>query len=472
MEAGEDRFERLDTGDDGVWRECEQRLSEELSSGEYETWIRPLQAEWGKGELLLLAPNQYVKEEVEGRYFGRIKELVFRFGGAAGSIRGVRVAVDRRDANGPGVPLRAGPHVSQGDLANGDEWKDEQGNGLNLSYVFDTFVEGKSNQLAKAAAMQLADSMAQPHGPPKTPYNNPLCLYGGVGLGKTHLMQAVGNQVLAKTPNLRVAYVPSERFGNDIVRGVRTHTIQEVTQRYRSVDVLLIDDIQFFAEKTGFQEEFFHVFNAVLERGSVVLTADRYPAQIPGLEKRLKSRFSGGLPVEVDMPELETRVAILQNKGEAAGIEIPQDVAFHIAERIRSNVRELEGALARVLATAQLRKVEVTMGLVRDTLRALFAIQSRQITIANIQHTVADYYRIKQSDMLSKRRSRAIARPRQIAMCLAKEFTNHSLPEIGEQFGGRDHTTVLYACRKVAELRKSTEDIAEDYRNLARLLDS
>ena len=467
----------MDAGERGeVWRKCEQQLREELPPDEYDTWVRPLQAEWRKGRLLLLAPNQYVKEKVESRYFRRIEELVFQFGGV-GNVRGVKVAIGRWEEKGPGVPLRAGPHVSQDALSNG-AWSGgagsggEQGNGLNVNFVFDTFVEGKSNQLAKAAAMQLADSMGQPHGPPKTPYNSPLCLYGGVGLGKTHLMQAIGNQVLSRAPNLRVAYVPSERFGNDIVRGVRTHTIQEVTQRYRSVDVLMIDDIQFFSDKTGFQEEFFHVFNAVLERGSVVLTADRYPAQIPGLEKRLKSRFSGGLPVEVDMPELETRVAILQNKGEAAGKEIPQDVAFYIAERIRSNVRELEGALSRVVHAAKHRKVPVTMELVRVTLRDLFAIQSRQITISAIQHTVADYYRIKQSDMLSKRRSRAVARPRQMAMCLAKEFTNHSLPEIGEQFGGRDHTTVIYACRKIAELRESSEDIAEDYRNLERLLDS
>ena len=469
----EKRVERSDAGGEGVWQQCEQRLSEELSSREYDTWIRPLQARWESGKLLLLAPNRYVKEEVESRYFPRIDELVAHCG-VASDIRGVEVTIGGWEHE-LGAPLRAGPRVPR--VPDGDNAvrRDEQGTGvgLNANYVFNTFVEGKSNELAKAAATQVAASASgRPIGAAKVTYN-PLLLYGGVGLGKTHLMHAVGNEVLSRAPDVKAVYLPSERFGNDIVRGIRTHTIQEVTQRYRSVDVLLIDDIQFFAEKAGFQEELFHVFNAVLERNSqVVLTSDRYPREIDGLESRLQSRFVGGLTVEVDMPGLETRVAILQNKGEAAGMEIPTEVAFYIAERIRSNVRELEGALARVMASAQHREVRVTMDLVRDALRDLFAIQARQITVGHIQRTVADYYRIKYSDMLSKRRSRAIARPRQLAMCLAKEFTTHSLPEIGEQFGGRDHTTVLYACRKVGELRASSPDVAEDYRNLTRLLNS
>ena len=469
----EKRVERLGAEEEGVWQQCEQWLSEELSSQEYDTWIKPLQAKRESGKLVLLAPNRYVKEEVESRYSHRIHELVANLG-VAGSIRGVEVTVGGWEHE-LGSPLRAGPHATGPLAGNGLARRDEQGSGfgLNANYVFDTFVEGKSNELAKAAAIQVAASASgQSAGAAKVTYN-PLLLYGGVGLGKTHLMHAVGNDVLSKAPDVRAVYLPSERFGNDIVRGLRTHTIQEVTQRYRSVDVLLIDDIQFFADKTGFQEELFHVFNAVLERNSqVVLTSDRYPREIDGLESRLQSRFVGGLTVEVDMPELETRVAILQNKGEAAGMDIPTDVAFFVAERIRSNVRELEGALARVMASAQHRDVRVTMELVRHALRDLFAIQARQITVGHIQRTVADYYRIKHSDMLSKRRSRAIARPRQLAMCLAKEFTTHSLPEIGEQFGGRDHTTVLYACRKVGELRASSPDVAEDYRNLTRLLNS
>lgn len=461
---------RSDAGTD-VWRRCAQRLSEELSSKDYDTWIRPLQAEWEKGELLLVAPNQYVKEKIERLYFKRIDELIAGLAGSS-AVQGVKVVV-RRWEHQPGAPLRAEHHVRQSAQPNGAAWQDEQGSGLNASYVFHTFVEGKSNELAKAAAMQVAAGCnGQLRSAPKVTYN-PLCLYGSVGLGKTHLMHAVGNEVSANSANVRVAYVPSESFGNDIVHGVRTHTIQNVTQRYRTVDVLLIDDIQFFADKGGFQQELFHVFNAVLERGSqIVLTSDRYPREIGGLESRLQSRFVGGLTVELDMPELETRVAILQNKGEAAGTSIPNDVAFHIAERIRSNVRELEGALARVIASATHRREPVTMELARHALRDLFAIQGRQNTIPHIQRTVANYYGIKQSDMLSKRRTRAIARPRQAAMCLAKEFTNHSLPEIGEQFGGRDHTTVLYACRKISELCKSDPDVAEDYRNLVRLLNS
>ena len=469
----EKRVERSDAEGEGVWHKCEQRLSQELSSREYDMWIRPLQAEWEQGKLLLLAPNRYVKEEVESRYFPRIDELVADFGESS-QVRGVEVTIGRWEHE-LGAPLRAGQHAPQSTQNNGTAWRGEQGTsfGLNANYVFNTFVEGKSNELAKAAAIQVAASCTgQPSSASKVSYN-PLLLYGGVGLGKTHLIHAVGNEVLSKAPDVKVVYLPSERFGNDIVRGLRTHTIQEVTQRYRSVDVLLIDDIQFFADKTGFQEELFHVFNAVLERSSqVVLTSDRYPREIDGLESRLQSRFVGGLTVEVDMPELEMRVAILQNKGEAAGIDIPTDVAFYIAERIRSNVRELEGALSRVMASAQHREVRVTMELVRHALRDLFAIQARQITVGHIQRTVADYYRIKHSDMLSKRRSRAIARPRQLAMSLAKEFTNHSLPEIGEQFGGRDHTTVLYACRKISELREDSPDITEDYRNLTRLLNS
>ena len=475
-----------------VWHRCEQLLSEELPSRDYDSWIRPLQAESDQGELLLLAPNRYVKEEVESRYLRQIEELVANFGESS-EVRSVRVVIGRWEHE-LGAPLRAAPHVTRvGERAasaasaesNGAAWAANASGsstpvaehssrtvkaGLNESYVFDNFIAGKSNDIAKSTAMHVAARCQD--GTAKVEYN-PLLLYGSVGLGKTHLMHAVGNEVLSKATDVHVMYLPSERFGNDIVRGIRTHTIQEVTQRYRSVDVLLIDDIQFFAEKTGFQEELFHVFDAVLGRGSqVVLTSDRYPTEINGLESRLQSRFVGGFTHELDMPELETRVAILQNKGAAAGIDIPDDVAFYIAERIRSNVRELEGALSRVIASATHHGVPVTLELVRLALRGLFAIHARRITIDHIQRTVADYYRIKHSDMLARGRRTNIARPRQIAMCLAKELTNHSLPAIGEQFGGRDHTTVLYACRKVAQLRETTTDIAEDYRNLTRLLNS
>ena len=334
---------------------------------------------------------------------------------------------------------------------------------LDPSFVFSTFVEGKSNEVAKAAAHHVAANPGHSY--------NPLLLYGGVGLGKTHLLHAVGNEILARSPGASVVYVRSEQFVNDMVRGIRTGSIQQIMQYYRSVNVLLIDDIQFFAHKEKSQDDFFHVFNSVRQRNNqIVLTCDKYPREIEGLEERLKSRFVGGLPVEVGPPELETRVAILQKKGEAEGVVVADEVAFHIAEHIRSNVRELEGALQRVIAYARFMDAELTIELVKRALHDLFAIQGRQTTIENIQKVVAEYYNMRHSDLLSHRRNRAIARPRQMAMYLAKEFTNHSYPEIGEQFGGRDHTTVLYACRRITELRMTDADVDEDHRNLSRQL--
>ena len=334
---------------------------------------------------------------------------------------------------------------------------------LNREVTFDTFVEGKSNELARAAATQVADNAGRTY--------NPLLLYGGVGLGKTHLMQAVGNQLLQRNPNAKVLYLHSQRFVQDMVKALQTGTMQDFMKFYRSVDALLIDDIQFFAKKMRSQEEFFHVFNALLERGhQMVLTSDKYPREIDGLEERLKSRFVYGLTVEVEAPDLETRVAILMKKAEAEQIFLDQGVAFFMAERIRSNVRELEGALRRVIANARFTGSRISVDQVKRALRDLFAIQDRQISIDNIQRTVAEYFNIKMADMLSKRRNRSIARPRQIAMALAKELTNHSLPEVGDAFGGRDHTTVLHACRKIEELRGTTADVAEDYKNLTRLL--
>jgi chromosomal replication initiator protein len=334
---------------------------------------------------------------------------------------------------------------------------------LNREFTFDTFVEGKSNELARAAATQVADNAGRTY--------NPLLLYGGVGLGKTHLMQAVGNELLQRNPNAKVLYLHSQRFVQDMVKALQTGTMQDFMKFYRSVDALLIDDIQFFAKKMRSQEEFFHVFNALLERGhQMVLTSDKYPREIDGLEERLKSRFVYGLTVEVEAPDLETRVAILMKKAEAEQIVLDQGVAFFMAERIRSNVRELEGALRRVIANARFTGSRISVDQVKRALRDLFAIQDRQISIDNIQRTVAEYFNIKMADMLSKRRNRSIARPRQIAMALAKELTNHSLPEVGDAFGGRDHTTVLHACRKIDDLRGTTADVAEDYKNLTRLL--
>ena len=351
-------------------------------------------------------------------------------------------------------PLRADGHSSRNKPVE---------HNLNSEFSFDTFVEGKSNELAKAAALHAASA-------PGTSYN-PLLLYGGVGLGKTHLMQAVGNEILRRQPDARVVYLHSQRFVQDMVKALQQGTMQEFMQYYRSVDALLIDDIQFFAKKLRSQEEFFHVFNALLERGhQMVLTCDRYPREIDGLEERLKSRFVWGLTVEVEPPELETRVAILMKKAEAEQVHLDPAVAFFIAERIRSNIRELEGALRRVIANARFTGSPISVEQVKRALRDLFAIQDRQISIDNIQRTVAEYYNIKLADLLSKRRNRTIARPRQMAMALSKELTNHSLPEIGDAFGGRDHTTVLHACRKVAQLRESSADLAEDHKNLSRLL--
>ena len=439
----------------GGWRRCLERLEEELPSEEFNTWIRPLHGYHDRGRLMLIAPNRYVRDRVEEEYLGRIAELVASCGDGDGRLE--LTVGSREGGRAPGGPMRMGAK-ERAPTADGDGR-----NGLNPLYVFDSFVEGKSNELAKAAATQVAANVGKTY--------NPLLLYGEVGLGKTHLMHAVGNEIHAKFPNKKTLYVRSERFVNDMVQSIRTGTIQNVMQRYRSVEVLLIDDIQFFADKVRTQEEFFHLFNSVLEREhQMVLTCDRYPREVEGLEVRLMSRFVGGVTVEVEPPDLETRAAILQKKAEARGFEIPDDVALYIAERIRSNVRELEGALRRTLAHAEFTQSPVTKELVRRALHDLIAVQRRLTTIEHIQRIVADYYKIKHADMLSKRRSRAIARPRQMAMCLARELTSHSLPEIGDRFGGRDHTTVLYACQKIAQLREDDPDIGEDYKNLSRLL--
>lgn len=334
---------------------------------------------------------------------------------------------------------------------------------LNTAFTFDKFVEGKANQLAKAAASQVVENPGQSY--------NPLFIYGGVGLGKTHLMHAVGNELVKRKPGAKIVYLHSERFVADMVKALQLNAITEFKRYYRSVDALLIDDIQFFANKDRSQEEFFHTFNALLEGGQqVILTCDRYPKEIDGLEERLKSRFGWGLTVAVEPPELEMRVAILNKKAATSNIELPSDAAFFIAQRIRSNVRELEGALKRVIAGANFMGKPIDIDVVKDSLKDLLALQDRQVRLENIQRVVADYYKIKLSDLMSKRRSRSVARPRQVAMALAKELTNHSLPEIGENFGGRDHTTVIHACRKVKELVDSDADINEDYKNLVRIL--
>jgi chromosomal replication initiator protein len=437
-----------------IWQQCLGRLVEEVSTEQFDTYIKPLHVVVDDGSVSLMAPNIYVEEQVRISYLQRIQDLVSQISGLDEQID-IVLSVGGAGAG----PLRADGSTGQGSDANKSE------HNLNADFTFDTFVEGKSNELAKAAAIQVAENAGISY--------NPLLLYGGVGLGKTHLMQAVGNEILRKQPDAKVVYLHSQRFVQDMVKALQQGTMQDFMQYYRSVDALLIDDIQFFAKKLRSQEEFFHVFNALIERGQqMVLTCDRYPREIDGLEDRLKSRFVWGLTVQVEPPELETRVAILMKKAEAEQVDLEPSVAFFIAERIRSNVRELEGALRRVIANARFTGRQISIDQVKRALRDLFAIQDRQISIDNIQRHTAKYYNLKLADLLSKRRNRTIARPRQVAMALTKELTNHSLPEIGDAFGGRDHTTVLHACRKIAELRETSADMAEDYKNLSRLLSS
>ncbi len=436
-----------------LWNRCVRDLKAELPEQQFNTWIRPLQAVEDGATLRLLAPNRYVVDWLEQHYMDRILEILDDSGSRPEIVIevGSRQAAPLEQAAGPAntVPLRPG---AQAPVSR-----------LNPAFTFDTFVEGKSNQLARAAASQVGEN-------PGTSYN-PLFIYGGVGLGKTHLMHAVGNAIVESKPGARVAYVHSERFVGDMVRGLQHNKIAEFKRTYRTLDALLIDDIQFFAGKDRSQEEFFHTFNALLEgQRQIVLTCDRYPKEVSGLEERLKSRFGWGLTVAIEPPELETSVAILMSKAQAEGVELPEEVAFFIAKRIRSNVRELEGALRRVIANSRFTQRPINLDFAKEALRDLLALQARLVSIENIQKTVADYYKIRVSDLLSKRRSRSIARPRQVAMALSKELTNHSLPEIGDAFGGRDHTTVLHGCRRIAALRESDKQIDNDYLNLLRTL--
>lgn len=478
-----------------LWFRCLDRLQEELPSQQFNMWIRPLQVEELGDSLRLLAPNRFVLDWVNEKFLGRITELLDelceedhgpRVELAIGSRSKATAAAKSAGPAGARVDTsqgRSGRTVTVVDQQTGSATKkadpkpvpaaterevDVGGSikhktNLNKTFTFDSFVEGKSNQLARAAATQVAENPGQAY--------NPLFLYGGVGLGKTHLMHAVGNYMMAHNPNAKVIYLHSERFVADMVKALQINAINEFKRFYRSVDALLIDDIQFFAGKERSQEEFFHTFNALLEGGQqMILTCDRYPKEINGVEERLKSRFGWGLTVAVEPPELETRVAILMKKAEEAKIYLPDDAAFFVAQRIRSNVRELEGALKRVIANAHFTGREITLEFVKESLKDLLALQDKQVSIDNIQKMVAEYFKIKIADVLSKRRSRSVARPRQIAMALAKELTNHSLPEIGDAFGGRDHTTVLHACRKIKELRETNADVREDYTNLLRSL--
>jgi chromosomal replication initiator protein len=442
-------------------------LESELPEQQFNTWVRPLQAASDGNVLRILAPNRFVVDWVTENALARIREIVTstasKFEGMlipTISIEiGSKPALNANEAKAtntsPEGATSPGPTRMFGNL----------GGKLNPEFTFTNFVEGKSNQLARAAAQQVAENPGKAY--------NPLFIYGGVGLGKTHLMHAVGNMIKENIPGARIAYVHSERFVGDMVKALQHNSINEFKSAYRSLDALLIDDIQFFAGKDRSQEEFFHTFNALFEaQQQIILTCDRYPKEVEGLEERLKSRFGWGLTVAVEPPELETSVAILMSKAALGGSELPEDVAFFMAKRIRSNVRELEGALRRVIANSKFTGRPVTLEFAKESLRDLLALQDRLVTIDNIQKTVADYYKIRVADLLSKRRNRSVARPRQMAMALAKELTSHSLPEIGDAFGGRDHTTVLHACRVIKALRESEAKCMEEHQNLLRTLTS
>lgn len=438
-----------------LWDRCQAKLESELTQQQFNTWIRPLHVIEEGNRIKLLAPNRFVLDWVEDKYFNNINEILikltnseFKLDLAIGTSQSVKstspVVVEL-----PLKPTRNQPAKFP--------------NRLNKNYTFTTFVEGKSNQLARAAALQISEN-------PGTAYN-PLFICGGVGLGKTHCMHAIGNRLMELKPDRNIVYLHSERFVADMVKALQHNSINEFKRYYRSVDVLLIDDIQFFAGKDRSQEEFFHTFNALLEgQHQIVLTCDRYPKEVTGVEERLKSRFAWGLTVAIDPPELETRVAILKTKAAQEHIDLPDDVAFLVAKRFQSNVRELEGALRRIIAYANFTNRPISLDFAKEALKDLLALQDKLVTIENIQKTVAEYFKLRVVDLKSKRRNRSIARPRQLAMALSKKLTNHSLPEIGDAFGGRDHTTVLHACRKIDDLCKSEPRISEDYTNLNRIL--
>ncbi len=438
------------------WTQCISALEAELPEQQFNTWVRPLQVLEGAGALKLLAPNRFVVDWVNANLLPRIGELLRDQNG--GDVPVVTVEVGSRTATVKPPPPASlppsRPRRTDGLVV---------GARLQPDFTFESFVTGKSNQLAKAAAHQVAENPGRAY--------NPLFLYGGVGLGKTHLMHAIAHMIKERDSEARIAYVHSERFVGDMVRALQHNSMNEFKAAYRSLDALMIDDIQFFANKDRSQEEFFHTFNELLEgQHQVILTCDRYPKEVEGLEDRLKSRFGWGLTVAIEPPELETCVAILISKAQHAGVILPEEVAFFIGKRIRSNVRELEGALRRVIANSRFTGHPITVEFTKEALKDLLSLQAKLVTIENIQKTVADYYKVRVADLLSKRRSRSVARPRQVAMALAKELTSHSLPEIGDAFGGRDHTTVLHACKRIKELRDSEQRMTEDYSNLLRTL--
>lgn len=444
-----------------IWQRCLARLERQLPPEDVNTWLRPLRLRHDTpGRYELQAPNDYVREQVNGAYLKLIREVISDIDETCESVHITLGRENSREARAEARPL---PSSSGNTRSDADT---TTAHGLDARFRFDNFVQGKSNELAHAAARQVAQK-------PGDPSNNPLLLYGGTGLGKTHLLHAAGHMIREIYPHNRVLYLHSERFVNDMIQALRRGTIDQFKRWYRSMDALLIDDIQFLAGKERSQEEFFHTFNALLEGNQqIILTCDRYPKEVNGIEARLRSRFGWGLIVAVEPPDYETRVAILMNKAMERNIALPNDVAALVARGVRSNVRDLEGALNTLAANARFTGRLIDEAFARETLRDLLAVHERAITIENIQRVVAEYYKLRVSDLLSKRRSRSVARPRQIAMSLAKELTRHSLPEIGDAFGGRDHTTVLHACRTIANLSEQDHTIREDRARLIRELTS
>lgn len=439
---------------DNTWKQCLEKLKEVIEPQQFSFLIAPLQAEIRNSVLQIYAPNPIVKDQVISKYGKEIEKILLQV--SSGDLTQVNYIVGNRNKRPPQQQAKDSSHDQQNGAG-------QYRSSLIKHYTFNQFVEGKSNQLARAAALQVAQN-------PGTAYN-PFFIYGGVGLGKTHLMHAIGHSIKSDNPQAKVVYLHSERFVADMIKALQHNKMNEFKMYYRSIDALLIDDIQFFAGKERSQEEFFHTFNALLEgQKQIILTCDTFPKGVKNLEERLKSRLGWGLTVSIDPPELETRVAILHRKANQSNFHLPDDVAFFIGNNVRSNIRELEGALSRVNANAQFRGEAITLDFAKEALRDHLAIQAKLVTIENIQKIVAEYFKLRVAEILSKKKSRSIARPRQIAMALTKELTNHSLPEIGDAFGGRDHTTVLYACRKVKELRDSDPIIDEDYDNLLRVI--
>jgi chromosomal replication initiator protein len=441
-----------------LWDACLRRLEQELPAQQFNTWIRPLAPEVGEAvdTLILTAPNRFVLELVRERFAARIERLAAE---ASGRELGVRLVL----ARGPETPVRAAQPTRDENRRPAETPSILERARLNPAFSFDSFVTGKANQLARAAALQVAEN-------PGVSYN-PLFVYGGVGLGKTHLVQAIGNQLADQRPQARIRYIHAEAYVTDVVRAYQQKSFDEFKRYYHSLDLLLIDDIQFFSNKGRTQEEFFYAFNALVEaHKQIVITCDTYPKEIAGMEERLISRFGWGLTVAIEPPELEMRVAIVLKKAEAESVALSEDIAFFIAKHLRSNVRELEGALKKVLAFARFSGRELSLELAKEALQDILNVASRQVSVEGIQKTVAEYFKLKISDMHSKKRSRNVARPRQVAMALAKDLTQMSLPEIGEAFGNRDHTTVLHACRTIASLRKHDTALNRDYVVLEQVL--